>query len=234
MSESKLQFMKKFLKEHLKKSFIEASSAFCSLRIMLAAKSGGDIRFCVNYRRLNEFTKKDTYSISLIKKTLAQLKNAKVFTKINIRQTFHKLKMAANLKDLTTFASRFGTFKWKMLPFRLTEGPVSWQQFINDVLWEYLNKFYTAYLDNLLIYSNNLKEHKNHVRLVLIKLRELGIQADVDKCKFYVTKTKYLGLIISTERIKIDPTKIKAIRQWDTPTCVQEVCLFVGFCNFYR
>ena len=70
-----------------------------------------------------------------------------------------------------------------------------------------------AYLDNILIYSSNLKEHKNHIKLVLVKLREFGIQVDVDKCKFYMTETKYLGLIISTERIKMDPAKIEAIRQ---------------------
>ena len=81
------------------------------------------------------------------------------------------------------------------------------------MLWEYLNKFCTAYLDNIFIYSSNLKEHKDHVRLVLVKLREFGIQADVDKCKFHMTKTKYLGLIISTEGIRIDPAKIEAIRQ---------------------
>lgn len=142
--------------------------------------------------------------------------------------------MAADSEDYMTFALRFEAFKWKVLPSGLTGGPASWQQFINDVLWEYLNKFCTAYLDDILIYSNNLKEHKEYVRLVLAKWREFGIQADVDKCEFHVTETKYLGLIISTEGIRMDPTKIEAIKQWDTPTCVQEVRSFVGFCNFYR
>ena len=111
MFEPKLQFVKKFLEEHLKKEFIKASSAPCSSRIMLAAKPRRGIKFCVNYRRLNELTKKNAYPIPLIKETLAQLKNAKVFTKIDIRQVFHKLKMAADLEDLTTFVSRFGVFK---------------------------------------------------------------------------------------------------------------------------
>ena len=111
MSEPKLQFVKKFLEKHLKKGFIKASSALCSLQIMLAAKPRGDIRFYVDYRCLNKFTKKDAYPIPLIEETLAQLKNAKVFTKIDIQQAFHKLKMAANLEDLTTFASWFGAFK---------------------------------------------------------------------------------------------------------------------------
>ena len=234
MSEPKLQFVKKFLEEHLKKRFIEASSALCSLRIILAAKPRRDIRFCVDYRRLNKLTKKDAYPIPLIEETLAQLKNAKVFMKIDIRQAFHKLKMTADLEDLTTFALRFRAFKWKVLPFGLTGGLASWQRFINDVLWEYLNKFCTAYLDNILIYSSNLKEHKDHVRLVLAKLREFEIQANVNKYKFYVIETKYLRLIISIKGIKMDPAKIEVFRQWDTLTCIQEVCLFVGFCNFYR
>ena len=103
--------MKKFLEEHLKKDFIKASSALCSSRIMLAAKPERGIRFCVNYKHLNKLIKKDTYPMPLIKETLAQLKSTKVFTKINICQTFHKFRMAANLEDLTTFALRFGVFK---------------------------------------------------------------------------------------------------------------------------
>ena len=87
----------------------------------------------------------------------------------------------------------------------------SWQRFINDMLREYLNKFCTAYFDNIFIYSSNLYEHKKHVWLVLAKLWKFSIQADVDKCEFHVTKTKYLGLIINTNGIKIDFVKVKAI-----------------------
>ena len=210
MFKPQLKFVKKFLEEHLKKGFIEASKAPCSSLILLAKKPRGGIRFCVNYWKLNELTKKDAYPIPLITKTLAQLKGAKVFIKIDIRQAFHKLRMAASSEDLTTMATRFGAFKWKVLLFRLMGGPASWQQFINDVLWEYLNKFCTAYLDDILIYSSNLREHKEHVRLVLAKLREFGIQADVDKCKFHVTETKYLGLIISTNGIKMNLVEIEA------------------------
>ena len=211
MSKPQLEFVKNFLKENLKKGFIEASRAPCLSPILLAKKPGGGICFCVDYRRLNELTKKDAYPIPVIAETLAQLKGAKVFTKIDIRQAFHKLRMEASSEDLTTMTTRFGAFKWKVLPFGLTGGPASWQQFINNVLWEYLNRFCTAYLDNILIYSSNLWEHKEHVRLVLAKLREFGIQADVDKCEFHVTETKYLGLIISTKGIKIDSAKVEAI-----------------------
>ena len=134
MSEPKLQFVKKFLEENLKKRFIKASNASYSLSIMPAAKPGGGVRFYVDYRRLNKLTVKDAYLIPLIKEILAQLKNAKVFTKIDIQQAFHKLQMAADLEDYTTFLCRFGAFKWKVLPFGLTGRLVSWQRFINNVL----------------------------------------------------------------------------------------------------
>ena len=234
MSTPQLKFVKKFLEEHLKKRFIEASSAPCSSLILLAKKPGGGIRFCVNYWKLNSLTKKDAYPLPLITETIARLKKAIVFTKIDIRQAFHKLRMAIESEDATTFASRFGAYKWKVMPFGLTGGPASWQRFINDLLWEYLNKFCTAYLDDILIYSTSMKKHRQHVRKVLTKLQEAGIPADVDKCEFHVTETKYLGLIVSTKGIKMDPSKVDAIRLWDAPTCVKEVQSFIGFCNFYR
>lgn len=123
MSNEKLTFVKRFLKDNLKKSFIEASNTFCSSPIMLAIKLGGGIRFCVDYRKLNKLTKKDAYPILLIAETLTPLNHAKVFTKIDIRQTFHKLRMATESKDLTIMITRLGAYKWKVLPFGLTRGP---------------------------------------------------------------------------------------------------------------
>ena len=134
MSVPQLKFVKKFLEENLKKGFIEASSAPCSSPILLAKKPGGGIRFCVDYRKLNSLTKKDAYPLPLIAETIARLKKAIVFTKIDIRQAFHKLRMALESEDATTFASRFGAYKWKVMLFGLTGGPASWQRFINDLL----------------------------------------------------------------------------------------------------
>ena len=233
MSTPQLKFVKKFLEEHLKKKFIEASNAPCSSPILLAKKPGGGIRFCVDYRKLNSLTKKDAYPLPLIAETMARLKKAIVFTKIDIRQAFHKLCMAIESEDATTLASRFGAYKWKVMSFGLTGGPASWQRFFNNLLWEYLNDFCTAYLDDILIYSTSMKKHRQHVRKVLTKLQEAGISADVDKCKFHVIKTKYLGLIVSTAEIRMALAKVDAIKRWDTPTCVKEVQSFIGFCNFY-
>ena len=137
------------------------------------------------------------------------------------------------MENLTTMIIRFEAYKWKVLLFGLTKRPALWQKFINDILWEYLNWFCIAYLDNILIYSRNLREHKKHVRSVLAKLQEFSIQADINKCKFHVTETKYLSLIISKDGIKIDPAKVKTIKNWSTLRRVKDIQAFVGFCNFY-
>ena len=101
------------------------------------------------------------------------------------------------------------------------------------MLWEYLNRFCTAYLNDILIYNQNLREYKEHIRQVLAKLCEFGIQADVNKCKFHITKTKYLGLIISKDGIKMNSAKVEAIKNWSMLKRVKDMHAFVGFCNFY-
>jgi hypothetical protein len=134
----------------------------------------------------------------LIDETLAWIANAKIFTKLDIRQAFHRIRIDADSKELTTFRTRYSIYKYQVLPFGLTNGPATYQRYINKVLFDYLNDFCTAYLDDILIYSDNVLEHKHYVKLVLWRLREAGLQVDIKKTKFHVTRTKYLGFIIST------------------------------------
>ena len=111
MSTPQLKFVKGFLEEHLKKTFVKASSALCSSLILLAKKPNGEIQFCVDYQKLNSLTKKNAYPLPLIAETMVKLKKTVVFAKIDIQQAFHKLCMAIESKDATTFASRFGMYK---------------------------------------------------------------------------------------------------------------------------
>ena len=180
---------------------------------MFVKKPGGGIRLCVDYRRLNAITKKDRYLIPLIDETMANVAGYKIMTKLDIRKAFNRIRIATPKdEDLLTFCTPLGNFKPRVLGFRPCNGPATFQRFINETLFEYLNVFYTAYIDDILIYSQDQKEHRNHVRLVLLRLRGAGLQVDINKSEFNVTKTKFLGLIVSTDGIEIDPAKIEVIR----------------------
>ena len=141
MSPEELDAVKRYLDSHLAKGFIQASSASYSSPVLFVKKPGGGIQFCVDYRRLNTITKKDRYLIPLIEETLAQLEGAKYFTKIDIRQAFYQIRMSKDSEELTTFLTRFGAFKYLVMPFGLCNGPASWQHLINDTLFNFLHRF---------------------------------------------------------------------------------------------
>jgi hypothetical protein len=166
--------------------------------VLFVAKPNSSLRFCVDYHKLNSLTKKDQHPLPLIDKTLAWIANAKIFTKLNIRQAFHRIRIDADSEELTTFRTRYSTYKYQVLLFGLTNGPATYQRYMNEMLFNYLDDFCTAYLDNILIYSDNVLEHKHHIKLVLQRLREAGLQINIKKTEFHVTRTKYLGFIIST------------------------------------
>ena len=120
------------------------------------------------------------------------------------------------------------------MPFGLKNAPATFQHFINDVLGEYLDEFAFAYIDDILIYSNTLEEHRVHVKKILKRLQESGLYAKLSKCEFEVQKTTFLGHVISNQGISMDPDKVKSILEWPIPTTVKEVQSFIGLCNYYR
>jgi transposase InsO family protein len=226
--------IKQYLVDNLNKGFIAPSLAPFASPILFVKKPDGSLRFCVDYRKLNQITKKDQHPLPLIDETLARISKAKIFTKLDIRQAFHRLRIHPDSEELTTFRTRYGLYKYKVLPFGLTNGPAAYQRYMNKALFDYLDAFCTAYLDDILIYSENELEHHEHVCKVLLRLREAGLQVDIKKSEFNVTRTKYLGFIISTNGIEVDPEKIATIAQWQYPTTVRGVQSWLGFCNFYR
>jgi len=233
-STNELLAIKKYLLENLDKGFIEPSQAPFSSPILFVKKHNGSLRFCIDFRKLNQITRKDRYPLPLIDETLARLNRAVVFTKLDIRQAFHRIRMHSESEELTTFRTRYGNYKCKVLPFGLTNGPATYQRYMNDILFDLLDVTCTAYLDDILIYSENEAEHHLHVKAVLERLKQAGLQPDIKKCEFNVTRTKYLGFIITTEGIEVDPEKIAVVKDWKPPQTVKGIQSFLGFCNFYR
>jgi Reverse transcriptase (RNA-dependent DNA polymerase) len=234
MTAEELEIIKQYLIDNLAKGFIEPSQAPWASPVLFVSKPNGGLRFCIDFRKLNEITRKDQYPLPLIDETLARIGKAKIFTKLDIRQAFHRIRIDPESEELTTFRTRYGSYKCKVVPFGLTNGPATYQRYMNDILFEYLDDFATAYLDDILIYSEDPKEHATHVKKVLQRLRDAGLQVDIKKCEFNTTRTKYLGFIISTKGIEVDPDKVSVVRDWKAPGTVRGIQSFLGFCNFYR
>jgi hypothetical protein len=153
---------------------------------------------------------------------------------LDIRQAFHRIRIDPESEEYTTFRIRYGSYKYKVLPFGLCNRPATYQRYINDVLLDYLDDFYMAYLDNILIYLENLAQHELHIKSVLARLRKAGLQVDIKKCEFNVTRTRYLGYVLTIEGLEVDPEKVEPLRNWVQPTTVTSVKSYLGFYRFYR
>lgn len=112
---------------------------------------------------------------------------------------------------MTAFNTRYRLFETLVMPFRLTNAPTTFQARINEILQPFLDIYYTAYINDILIYSDNLKEHRKHVNAILTAIGEVGLKLDIKKCAFKVQEVTYLGMIISTNGIRIDPQKVECI-----------------------
>lgn len=161
------------------------------------------------------------------------------FTKLDVGATFHKLRFKEGDEWKTAFRTRFGLFEWLVMPFGLNGAPASFQRYINNTLRECFDDFCSAYVDDVLVYTDgSLEDHEKHVNLVLEKLQKAGLGLDIDKCELSVKKTKYLGFFISAEgptsSVRMDPAKVKAIYEWESPTSIKGLRSFLGFANFYR
>jgi transposase InsO family protein len=236
MSTNELLYLRKTLSELLDKGFIYISSSQASAPVLFTKKPSGGLRFCVDYRNLNEITKKDRYPLPLIKETLKSISKAKWFTKLDIIAAFNKIRIAAGQEWMTAFRTRLGLYEWLVMPFGMANAPSVFQRYINHTLAEFLDDFASAYVDDVLIYTDgSLAEHKVHVKKVLGKLMDAGLQIDIDKCAFFTKSTTYLGFIINAERgISMDPRKVAAVTEWQLPSSTKGIRGFLGFANFYR
>jgi hypothetical protein len=142
--------------------------------------------------------------------------------------------MAEGEEWKTAFRTRYGLFESLVIPFGLTNAPADFQSLINDVLCWFLDDFCTAFLDDIFIDSNTLEEHKEQVYKVLKALSEAGLHLKPEKCHFHKLKVKYLGFIITTNSVRMDPEKVSCVLDWQTPRNVTDVQCFLGFANFYR
>ncbi|KAG9194056.1 hypothetical protein G6011_04091 [Alternaria panax] len=227
--------LREYLQKNLKKGFIRPGSGPMASPILFVKKPNGKWRLCVDFRRLNSVTRKNRYPLPLITELMDRLQGAKWFTKFDVREGFHRIRIKEGHEWMTAFKTKYGLFEYTVMPFGLTNAPATFQSVINNALHEYLGIFVTAYIDDVLVYSSGtLEEHVEHVKKVLRKLKEYKLYLQPGKCEFHTKETEYLGFIISTEGVKMNPKKTAAVQEWPTPKTVKDVQSFLGFANYYR
>jgi hypothetical protein len=173
--------------------------------------------------------------LSLIEKTLIHLSKTKYFIKLDIRQTFHRIRITnVEFENLITFRTRLDVYKYRVLSFKLCNESITYQHYINNVFFDYLDEFVSIYINDILIYNNSKVEYTEHVKKILQRLRNAELQINIDKCEFFVHEIKYLKLIIKRDEIKMNSKKIEIILQWSTFENLKQIQKFLKFCNFYR
>jgi len=234
MSDSELKEVRKWIDENLSKSFIRASSSSDASPICFVKKKDRSFCLCVDYQAFNNITIKDRTPLPRIEETLNQIRGCKYFTHLDLRACFNQIHIKGGDKWKTTFRTCYGLFEFLVMHFGLTNAPATAQRFMNDTLREYLDIFCVCYIDDILIYSRTLKEHKEQVRKVLQKLKQAGLFIKPEKCEFSITKTTFLDFIISEEGLEMDPEKVNTVLNWETPRSVKDIQCFLSFANFYH
>jgi len=180
-------------------------------------KKNGDLRLCVDYRGLNKLTCKDHYPIPLITDLLDAPKKARIYTKIDLRNAYHLVCIAEGNEWKTAFRTWYGSFEWLVMPFGLLNALAAFQRFMNEVFGDLLDVYVVVYLDDILIYSNNLKDHRGHVEEVLRRLRAHKLYASPTKCAFHKDSVEFLGFILSPKGLTMDEQKVQTIQDWPVP-----------------
>ena len=223
----------KAINEMIDADVIRRSRSPWSFPVVIVDKKDGSKRFCVDFRRLNKITVKNCYLLPLIYDILALLGKAKYFTSLDLKSGYWQVAMDEKDKQKTAFTCHKGLFEFNVMPFGLSNAPAVFQELMAVVLHD-CQGFATAYLDDIMIFSETLEEHIEHLSIIFDKLRLHRLKLKLKKCSFLKRETHYLGFIISEDSIKPDENKVEAIRSLPVPTCVKEVRSFIGMCSYYR
>src|SRR5258705_187069 len=233
LSPPELAALREFVKEHTRNGFICPSKSPWGSPILFVKKKDGSLCLCMDFHALNRVTEKDHYPLPLISDLLTSPAPTRIYSKIDLKHAYHLVCIAEGDKPKTALRTCYGSYKWQVMPFRLSNVPVAFQRFINEVLRDLMDICMVGYLDNILIYSDSLEDHRDHVHEVLCCLHTAGLYANLKKCKFHMDTVEYLRFILSPKGLQMDPTKVSMIQDWPEPQKVRDVQAFLGFANFY-
>jgi len=191
MAANELEELKKQLQELQEKGYIRPSSSPWGSPVLSVKKKDCSLRICIDYRSLNEVTIKNKYPLPRIDDLFDQLKDAKYFSKIDLRSVYYQLKIWLNDIPKTAFVIRYGQYEFTVMPFGLTNAPTYFMNLMNKVFMEELDKFVVVFIDDILIYSRSAEEYEQHLRAILNKLRAHELYAKFSKCEFWLQKSLF-------------------------------------------
>ena len=226
--------LEKLLTEMQKQGVIEPCQSEWASNIVLVKKKDGSIRFCVDYRRLNDLTKKDAYPLPRIDTCLDTLSGSLWFSTFDLRSGFHQVTVDPKDVNKTTFVCHRGTFRFPRMPFGLCGAPATFQRLMDMVIAGLNYETCLVYLDDIIVFSKDTQSHMERLEKLLIRLREANLKLKPSKCHLFQQKVSFLGFMVSNEGVGTDPDKIAAIRDWPRPVNLRESRAFVGLCQYYR
>jgi hypothetical protein len=213
LSPKELAVLRDYLDAALEKGWIRRSTSPAGAPILFVPKKDGKLRLCVDYRGLNKVTIKNRLALPLISETLDRLTGANWFTKLDLRDAYHRLRIKRGDEWKTAFRTRYGHFEYLVMPFGLTNAPATFQGYINRALAGLLDITCVVYLDDILIFSETLPELWRRTGEVLTRLREYKLYAKMEKCEFAVREVEFLGYIVTPQGVKMDPRRVAAIEE---------------------
>jgi len=220
--------------EALKQGYIRPSTSPAASSFFFVAKKDGGLRPCIDYRALNQITVKFRYPLPLVPAALEHLRGATVFTKLDLRSAYNLIRIREGDEWKTAFVTPTGHYEYLVMPYGLVNAPSVFQDFMHEVLREFLHRSVLVYIDDILIYSRSLAEHRRHVAEVLQRLRSHHLFLKAEKCTFHQPSVHFLGYIIDHSGVRMDERKVTAVREWPIPSTIKELQRFLGFANFYR
>ncbi|GJR94079.1 putative reverse transcriptase domain-containing protein [Tanacetum coccineum] len=234
LAPSEMKELSEQLQELSDKGFIRPSSSPWGAPVLFVKKKDRSFWMCIDYRELNKLTMKNRYLLPRIDDLFDQLQGSGVYSKIDLRSGYHQLRVREEDIPKMTFRTWYGHYEFQVMPFGLTNAPAVFMDLMNRVCKPYLDKFVIVFIDDILIYSKNKKEHEEHLKAILELLKKEELYAKFSKCEFWIPTVQFLGHVIDCQGIHVDPAKIESIKDWASPKTPTEIRQFLGLAGYYR